>query len=239
MTDIDPKDRLFCAIDTPDMNDALLLAEMLANEVGAIKLGKEFFTANGPEGVRRVAAEGHRIFLDLKFHDIPNTVAGGIKSAASLNCALITVHASGGPAMLQAAAKAARDCKPKIPKIVAVTVLTSLDDADLEAVGQRGPAADQVLRLARLAEASGVDGVVCSPHEVALLRKTLGDTFSLVVPGVRPGWASTDDQKRVMTPGEAIAAGADHLVIGRPITRATDPVDAVRRIIDEIADASP
>jgi orotidine-5'-phosphate decarboxylase len=237
MTDISPIDRIFCAIDTPDLADALLLAELLAGEVGAIKLGKEFFTAHGPDGVRKVAACGHKIFLDLKYHDIPNTVAGAIRAAAGLNCTVLTVHASGGPAMLEAAMAAAAEAGRKRPKVVAVTVLTSLDDGDLAAVGQHGPAADQVLRLARLAEASGLDGVVCSPHEVGLLRREIGDAFALVVPGVRPDWAGADDQKRVMTPGEAIAAGADHLVIGRPITKSADPVGAARRIAVEIADA--
>lgn len=237
MTDISPIDRIFCAVDTPKLDDALLLADLLAGEVGAIKLGKEFFTAHGPDGVRKVASLGHKIFLDLKYHDIPNTVAGAVRSANRLECAVLTVHASGGPAMLKAAAEAAAEAGLKRPKIVAVTVLTSLDDDDLAAVGQAAPASAQVLRLAQLAEASGIDGVVCSPQEVALLRGEIGNAFSLVVPGVRPDWAGTDDQKRVMTPGEAVAAGADHLVIGRPITRSDDPVGAARRIADEISAA--
>lgn len=235
MTDISPIDRIFCAIDTPKLDDALLLADLLSGEVGAIKLGKEFFTAHGPDGVRKVAALGHSIFLDLKYHDIPNTVAGAVGAANRLSCTVLTVHASGGPAMLRAAADAAADAGAKRPKIVAVTVLTSLDNDDLAAVGQIGPAEEQVLRLARLARASGIDGIVCSPQEVSLLRGEIGDQFALVVPGVRPEWAGADDQKRVMTPGEAVAAGADHLVIGRPITRSDDPVGAARRIVDELS----
>ena len=238
-SDISPIDRIFCAVDTPNLDDAVLLAELLAGEVGAIKLGKEFFTAHGPDGVRKIAACGHRIFLDLKYHDIPNTVAGAIRAASRLSCAVLTVHASGGRAMLEAARDAAAEAGPGRPKVVAVTVLTSLDDGDLAAVGQAGPAADQVLRLARLSEASGLDGVVCSPHEVAMLRAELGNAFALIVPGVRPDWAGADDQKRIMTPGEAVSAGADHLVIGRPITRSDDPVGAARRIADEIANAAP
>ncbi|MEE2996808.1 MAG: orotidine-5'-phosphate decarboxylase [Pseudomonadota bacterium] len=237
MIDISPIDRIFCALDTPKLDDALLLADLLSGEVGAIKLGKEFFTAHGPAGVGQVAALGHKIFLDLKYHDIPNTVAGAIRATQRLGCAILTVHASGGPEMLRAAAVTAAELGAKAPKIVAVTVLTSLDDGDLVAVGQNVPATAQVLRLARLAEASGIDGVVCSPKEAAILRGEIGDKFALIVPGVRPDWAVADDQKRVMTPGEAVAAGADHLVIGRPITRAQDPVGAARRIADEISAA--
>ena len=231
-------DRIFCAIDTPSLDDAMMLADLLSGEVGAIKLGKEFFTANGPEGVRRIADLGHKIFLDLKYHDIPNTVAGAIRAASRLECAVLTVHASGGPGMLKAAAEAAAEAGPKRPKIVAVTVLTSLDDADLHAVGQDRAAEAQVIRLAKLTEASGGDGVVCSPREVAPLRNAIGLDFALVGPGVRPDWAGADDQKRVMTPTEAILAGANHLVIGRPITRADDPVGAARRIAEEISAAS-
>ena len=237
MTEISPIDRIFCAVDTPELDDALMLADLLAGEVGAIKLGKEFFTAHGPDGVKRIADCGNKIFLDLKFHDIPNTVAGSIRAALRLNCAVMTVHASGGPAMLKAACDTAAEAGEKRPKIVAVTVLTSMDESDLAAVGQQGSAAEQVLRLARLTEASGVDGVVCSPHEVASLRRELGDDLALVVPGIRPDWASEDDQKRIMTPAEAAAAGANHLVIGRPITRSDDPVSAARRIADEIAES--
>ena len=155
-----------------------------------------------------------------------------MRAAAALDCFLLTVHASGGPAMLRAAIEARGEAET--PRILAVTVLTSLSDADLEAVGQKRPVADQVLRLGRLARAAGIDGLVASPHEVAPLRAALGPGCLLVVPGVRPAWAGADDQKRVMTPAEAVAAGADYLVIGRPITRADDPADAAARIADEI-----
>ena len=238
MTDISPVDRLFCAIDTSKLDDALLLADLLSGEIGTLKLGKEFFTAHGPEGVRKVAAFGHKIFLDLKYHDIPNTVAGAIRATQHIKCEVLTVHASGGSAMLRAAVEAANGLGERPLKIVAVTVLTSLNDSDLETVGQIGAVSDQELNLARLAEASGLSGVVCSPWEVNALRSEMKEDFALVVPGVRPEWAGEDDQKRVMTPGEAVAAGADYLVIGRPITRAPDPVGAARRIIDEMIAAT-
>lgn len=228
-------ERIFCALDTADLEAAVALAGLLKGEVGGLKLGSEFFTAHGPEGVARIAATGHRIFLDLKYHDIPNTVAGAVRAAAGLGVALLTVHASGGPAMLRAAATAAAESGDKRPSIVAVTVLTSLDEDDLAAVGQTQPAARQVARLAGLAKESGIDGAVCSPREITALKASLGAGFRLVVPGVRPAWAATDDQKRVMTPAEALAAGADDLVIGRPITRAPDPVAAARRIAEELA----
>ncbi|MEC7490050.1 MAG: orotidine-5'-phosphate decarboxylase [Pseudomonadota bacterium] len=238
MTDILPVDRVFCAIDRSNLDDALFLADLLLGEVGGIKLGKEFFTANGPEGVCKVVACGHKVFLDLKYHDIPNTVAGAIRAASALQCSVLTVHASGGEAMLQAAAAAAAERGSKRPKIVAVTVLTSLGNTDLASVGQQHPVADQVRRLAQLANAAGLDGVVCSPQEVMFLRTEFGKKFLLIVPGVRPNWAPVDDQKRVMTPGQAIKAGADHLVVGRPITGAVDPVGAARRIVSDIADST-
>lgn len=230
-------DRIICAIDTSDLEEALLLAELLSGEVGALKLGKEFFTAHGPGGLDRIAERNHRIFLDLKFHDIPNTVAGAVRAAAALGCSMLTVHASGGGAMLEAAVDAAAGAGPDAPRIFAVTVLTSLDDRDLATVGQSAPAADQVMRLARLAESAGLDGAVCSPREAAMLRSALPAKFELVAPGVRPLWDDGGDQKRVATPGEAVAAGADMLVVGRPITRSGDPAGAARRIAGEIAEA--
>jgi orotidine-5'-phosphate decarboxylase len=229
---VTPSDRILCAIDTPELDEAVALSKTLAGAVGGVKLGKEFFTAQGPEGVRRIAQGGQKIFLDLKFHDIPNTVAGAVRAATRLDCFMLTIHASGGAAMVRAAADASGDAGPKI---VAVTVLTSLGDDDLVAVGQIGPAAEQVLRLGRAARSAGADGLVASPREVAALRSALGDDCLLVVPGVRPAWASTDDQVRVMTPAEAVRDGADYLVIGRPITRADSPADAAKRIADEIA----
>ncbi len=231
-------EKIFCAVDTTDLDAALALAELLSGEVGGLKLGKEFFTAHGPDGVAQVAATGHRIFLDLKYHDIPNTVAGAVRAAAGLGVHMLTIHASGGAAMMRAAADAARDAGElgeARPMILAVTVLTSLDEEDLAAVGQIGPIAAQVSRLAGLAKSAGVDGAVCSPLEIAALKSSLGADFALVVPGVRPDWAGADDQKRVMTPGDAVSAGADFLVIGRPITRADDPVSAARRIADELS----
>lgn len=230
-------DRILCAADSPRLDEVLLLGELLAGEVGAIKLGSEFFTAHGPDGVRRVAEAGSRVFLDLKYHDIPNTVAGAVRAASALGCALATVHASGGAAMLRAAAEAAAGAGPGRPRLLAVTVLTSLDGDDLAAVGQAGPVEGQALRLARLAAENGMDGVVCSPREAAAIRSELGGALALVVPGIRPDWAGLDDQKRVLTPAAAVAAGADHLVVGRPITAAADPAGAARRIADEIAGA--
>jgi orotidine-5'-phosphate decarboxylase len=227
---------IFVAIDTPDLDRAKDLAARLAGHVGGLKLGLEFFCAHGPDGVRAVTGRGDLpLFLDLKLHDIPNTVAGAVRSVLDLKPNLLTVHAGGGPAMLEAAAEAAGEAGADRPRIVAVTVLTSLDADDLSAVGQQPDPAAQAERLAALARASGIDGVVCSPHEAAALRTRLGPDAILVVPGVRPDWAAAQDQKRVMTPRQAAQAGADVLVIGRPITGADDPADAARRIAAELA----
>jgi orotidine-5'-phosphate decarboxylase len=230
-----PASRIFCAVDTTDLDAARALSRRIGGVVGGVKLGLEFFLAHGPAGVRAVIGEdGPPLFLDLKLHDIPNTVAGGVRAALDLRPAFMTIHASGGPAMIRAAAEAAATAGAGRPKILAVTVLTSLDVGDLEAVGQGTPVAEQVRRLALLARESGADGVICSPAEVALLRAACGPDFILMVPGIRPVWAAANDQKRVMTPAEALAAGADHLVIGRPITGAEDPASAARRIVEEI-----
>ena len=234
---IEPKQRIFLALDTAEVARAARLAEALKGAVGGVKIGKELFTAQGPDGVRALAG-GQRLFLDLKFHDILNTVAG----AVHLRPAMLTVHASGGRAMMQAAAEAAReaaeDAEVPRPKVLAVTVLTSLDEADLAAVGQRGPLTEQVRRLAALARAAGLDGAVCSPREIECLRADCGPDFALVVPGIRPNWAARGDQKRVMTPAEAVAAGADYLVVGRPIAAQPDPLAAARRIVGELAEAA-
>lgn len=230
MTIRDPSRRIFCALDTTDLSRAAALARELAGKVGGIKLGLEFFGANGPDGVARVSEAGLPIFLDLKFHDIPNTVAGAVRAVLPLKPAMLTVHASGGETMLRAAAGAAAEAGETQPKILAVTVLTSLDDGDLEAVGQQSPATEQVRRLAALAQNSGLDGVICSPREVVALRAECEPDFCLVVPGIRPTGSGAGDQKRVMSPAEAVAAGADYLVIGRPITQADDPVLAADNI---------
>ena len=231
---MDPSDRIFVALDTSDLDKALALAEGLRGLVGGVKLGQEFFTAQGPAGVDAVTALGLPVFLDLKFHDIPATVSRAVGAALALKLFMLNVHASGGEAMMWAAADAAGLAGDERPLVVAVTVLTSLWSGDLVATGIDDNIEDQVLRLAALAENCDLDGVVCSPREVAALRRERGPDFKLVVPGIRPTWAAMDDQKRVETPADTVAAGADYLVIGRPITESQDPADAARRIADEI-----
>ncbi len=230
---VKPSDKIFVALDTTDLDQALALGRDLAGLVGGVKVGKEFFTALGPDGVRAVVDLGMPVFLDLKFHDIPATVAGAIRAACKLKPFMLNVHATGGAAMLRAAADAVGDGSDR-PLVLAVTVLTSLGDEDLAAIGVADPSGTQVLRLARLAKDQGIDGVVCSAREAAALREDLGPDFKLVVPGIRPAWAAADDQKRIVTPADAVALGADYLVIGRPITGADDPADAVKRIADEL-----
>ncbi|MDX1974992.1 MAG: orotidine-5'-phosphate decarboxylase [Rickettsiales bacterium] len=226
---------IICAIDTKDIAHAQKLATDLSGTVGAIKLGLEFFTANGAAGVQQVAGGKTPVFLDLKFHDIPNTVAGALRSAVSnVDCFLTTVHTLGGKDMMQAAAKAAREIAEqtgrKKPLVLGVTVLTSMDVNDLQGIGVADTVSEQVKRLAALAQESGLDGVVCSPHEIEMLRQQCGKEFTLVVPGIRPMGSDAGDQKRVMTPREAIDLGASYLVIGRPITGAADPAKAAQAI---------
>jgi orotidine-5'-phosphate decarboxylase len=229
--------RLFCAIDTTDPVHARHMGQELIGIVDGLKLGLEFFTANGAAGLRQIKALGLPIFLDLKLHDIPNTVAGAMRAIAALGVAVTTVHASGGREMMQAALEAAREATPADgapPEIVAVTVLTSLGDEDLPTIGQTGPVAEQVVRLAQLTVESGLAGIVSSARELALLRSRLGPDPLLVVPGLRPIWAAAQDQKRVVTPSDAVRLGADILVVGRPITGDRDPKSAARRIRAEI-----
>jgi orotidine-5'-phosphate decarboxylase len=232
---------ILVALDTTSTAEAVTLCKTLDGLVGGVKLGLEFFTANGPDGVRAVAETGQPLFLDLKFHDIPNTVAGGIRAIVPLRPAIVTVHASGGTAMMKAAREAAMAAAEAagvpVPMIVAVTVLTSLDNADLAAVGQRNPAEAQAVRLAELAENARLDGVVCSPKEILAIRKACGKGFKLIVPGIRPLWSATGDQKRFSSPAAALKDGADYLVIGRPITAAADPAAAASRITEEFGAA--
>ena len=227
-----PTDRIFVALDTTDVEEAQSLARRLKGSVGGAKLGLEFFTANGAGGVRAIGKAGLPLFLDLKFHDIPNTVAGAVGAAVKLRPRIMTIHAGGGPAMMRAAAEAATEAAKaqnvERPLIVGVTVLTSLDADDLTAVGQNGPPAEQVVRLALLAKECGLDGVVCSPKEATTVRQACGPDFKLVVPGIRPSLSLSGDQKRTSGPADAVNAGADYLVIGRPITRAPDPAAAAR-----------
>jgi len=221
-----PRDRICAAIDFPTWAAAEPFARAVAAEVGMLKVGLELFAAEGPPAVRAAAALGRPVFLDLKLHDIPNTVEGAARSAAASGASLLTVHAAGGSEMVRAAVRGAGAGV----RVLAVTVLTSLDDAALLAIGLAGPAEAAVVRLARLAVGAGVAGVVCSPREVAAVRAAVGPGPLLVVPGVRPPGASTGDQARVATPAEAVHAGADVLVVGRPLREGPDPAAAARAI---------
>ena len=220
------------ALDFADAASALVLADKLDPALCRVKVGKELFTRAGPELVRRLSDQGFDVFLDLKYHDIPNTVAGAVAAAADLGVWMVNVHASGGSAMM----KAARAALPGQggPLLIAVTVLTSMGAEDLKEINVPVSPDDQVLALARLARDCRLDGVVCSARETGLLRQALGKDFTLVTPGIRPAGDNTNDQKRVMTPGEAIRSGSNYLVIGRPVTQADSPVDKLRQIMDEI-----
>jgi orotidine-5'-phosphate decarboxylase len=225
------KERIIVALDTDSPEAALAAVSALAGEVGLFKVGMELFPRGGPELVERIRATGAEVFLDLKFHDIPNTVAGAVRSAVALGVKFATVHASGGKAMLAAAAAAAAGSGTTL---LAVTVLTSLDDADLSSVGFALRAAEAVDRLAGLAVDAGIGGIVCSAREVAAVRARVGEKVVLVTPGVRLPEDSVGDQKRVVTPFEAVRAGADFIVVGRPITKASDPVAAARKFAAEM-----
>ena len=244
------RQKLILALDFPSLRPALELAQSLSSIVGIFKINIHLFTAEGPPAVAQLNRLGPGIFLDLKFHDIPNTVKGAVESAVGLpGVRLLDVHALGGLEMMCAAAKArdeAKAAKQPVPKLLAITILTSMGNAALRGVGITGPASRRVVQLARLAKKAGMDGVVASPHEVQAIRRACGKDFLIVVPGIRPEVGGgpggrrkgkTDDQARVATPTEAIRAGADYLVVGRPITGAPDPEAAARAILEEISSA--
>src|SRR5215469_6920249 len=249
------RDRLIVALDVPSAAKARQVVKSIGDAATTYKVGKQLFTAEGPEIVRDLVSSGRKVFLDLKFHDIPNTVAAAVHAASELGVSMLTVHASGGGTMLKAAAQAAAESATK-PMVLAVTVLTSLSDADLIYLGIAGRVIDHVVRLAALARDAGCDGVVASALEAHQLRRELGSEFKIVTPGIRPGGPSLpmggphlpsvskrrdtacrDDQVRVLTPQEAIAAGANYLVVGRPILDAPDPARAANEIVREIEDA--
>ena len=231
------RERIIVALDFPDSTSALELVEQLGDLVQWFKVGLELYLSSGNDIVDALKHRGHSVFLDLKLHDIPNTVAGAVRSVASAGADMLTVHASGGPVMMAAAAEAASllACPPKL---LAVSVLTSMDAEQLRAIGVEASPADQVLRLAGLASEAGISGLVASAEEVVALRAGFPE-FTLVIPGIRPAGSSVGDQKRVATPATAVRAGADYLVIGRPITQAADPAAAVRSIVEEIQTPPP
>ncbi|MDR0734717.1 MAG: orotidine-5'-phosphate decarboxylase [Elusimicrobiota bacterium] len=231
-----PYEKIIVALDVKMEKEALALVKKLKGKAGVFKIGKELFTACGPAIVKKIQKLGGKVFLDLKFHDIPNTVAKAVAQASKLGVYMMTVHTSGGFEMMQAAVKAAKENsqKGKEPIILGVTVLTSLDDKALKEIGFKYNPAQMVLRLAKLAKKAGVRGIVSSPKEVKILRKSLGKEMFLVTPGIRPLWAAAGDQKRIMTPKDAVRAGADYMVIGRPITAHKNPAEAADLIVGEI-----
>jgi orotidine-5'-phosphate decarboxylase len=228
--------RLIVALDVPDATAAARLVHQLDNTCHWFKVGLELFVAAGPAVIEPLVARGHSVFLDLKLHDIPNTVAGAVRSAAALGVRMMTLHAAGGPAML-AAARAELDGIDDPPELLAVTVLTSMDAAQVNAIGLDRQPAEQVELLARMGMEAGIRGFVCSPQEVSALRGLTGPSGVLVIPGIRPAGAATGDQKRVATPAEAIRQGASYLVVGRPITKAAIPSEAAEKIMKEMAEA--
>jgi len=230
----DPREQLIVALDVSSAAAAQKIVAAVGDSAFTYKVGKQLFTAEGPQIVRDLVASGRQVFLDLKYHDIPSTVASAVREAAKLHVSMLTVHASGGGRMLRAAVDAARNMNPTL-MVLAVTVLTSLDDSDLEKMGVRGKVVDQVLRLSALAIADGCDGVVASAQEATELRNELDGEFLIVTPGVRPAGMGRGDQVRVVTPAEAIAAGATHIVVGRPITQAADPAAEARAILGQIS----
>ena len=230
---LSPKDRLIVALDVPSSAEAQKLVAKIGDSAAIYKIGKQLFTSEGPGLVRDLVASGRKVFLDLKYHDIPNTVASAVRAAADLKVHMVTVHASGGSKMLRAAAEAAAQA-PSKPLVLAVTVLTSMADEDLHEIGIAGSAQDQVVKLAKLAQKAGIGGLVASPSELKALRQVVGQEIKIVTPGVRPAGSDKGDQARVATPAEAIANGADYIVVGRPITAAADPAAAATAILAEI-----
>lgn len=225
--------RVIVALDFDKESEALALVERLDPARCRLKVGKEMFTRSGPQLVEKLITRGYDVFLDLKFHDIPNTVAGACRSAAELGVWMVNVHTLGGRKMMEAAREAIDKCSSQ-PLLIGVTILTSMGETDIAEVGLTGSPADNVQRLAGLAKLSGLDGVVCSPREVSVLRERIGDDFTLVTPGIRPAWAEKGDQTRITTPADAISLGSDYLVIGRPITGADDPLMALGKIEEEL-----
>jgi len=231
----DARKKIIFALDVSSVSEIDRFAGMLSGMVGMFKVGKELFTSSGPAAVKAVQRHGGKVFLDLKYHDIPNTVASAMLEAARLGVHLVNLHALGGGVMMETAATAVKkEFGADSPKLLAVTILTSSTEASLRQIGIDHSVQDMVVRLARLAKESGMDGVVASPLEIGLIREACGEDFLIVTPGVRPSFAAADDQKRIMTPAEAVRDGADYLVIGRPIARAADPVKAAQMISDEI-----
>lgn len=234
---LSPRDRLIVALDVSSAAAARKIVAAVGESVSTFKVGMQLYTAEGPSLVRELVAVGRKVFLDLKYHDIPNTVASAVKEAAGLGVSMLTVHASGGDAMLRAATAVTRQFKPDLV-ILAVSVLTSFRRDDLAEIGIGVPVQDQVLHLAKIALKAGCGGMVASAHEASALRAKFGQEFSLVTPGVRPAGTANDDQARVVTPAQAIVAGASHIVVGRPISAATDPAAEAQAILNELAGAT-
>jgi orotidine-5'-phosphate decarboxylase len=230
---MDPRQRLIVALDVSTAAAARKIVAAVGDSALTYKVGMQLFTAEGPSMVRELVGSGRRVFLDLKYHDIPNTTGAAVREAAQLGASMVTVHASGGGKMLKAAVEAAQASNPDL-LVLAVTVLTSLDDIELGKLGLRGGVLDQALRLTALALSNGCKGVVASAHEAEALRAEFGRDFAIVTPGVRPAGSGHDDQARVVTPAEAIAAGASHIVVGRPITEALDPAAEARAILGQL-----
>lgn len=236
---MEPRERLIFALDVEHFGEAQKLVGLLKGHVGLFKVGKQLFTHSGPKVIDMIRNKGERVFLDLKFHDIPNTVAKAGEEATKLGSTMFTVHSMGGYQMMKGAVESSRKTAKQLnipkPFILAVTILTSMDEATLKQVGIKTPLEEQVVRLATLAKRAGVSGVVASPREISLIRDHCGSDFLIVTPGVRPTSAGKDDQKRTLTPGEAIRAGANYIVVGRPIKEADDPVRAADEIVEEIS----